>query len=97
MAVKTFNVSFPKELAEQIDEAAKAEFGSRSDFLRAAAIEKLKAKRSSDIRELKELMAYGKAIGNKIGHFSEAEVAAEITADRRKKRRWKPEDHKSNY
>lgn len=36
---QTFNISFPRELVTQIDEVAKRQFGSRSDFLRTAALE----------------------------------------------------------
>jgi metal-responsive CopG/Arc/MetJ family transcriptional regulator len=89
MATKTFNVSFPKELADQIDKKAKEQFGSRSDFLRFAAMKYLREE-----QEWEALMAYGKELGKKIGYQSEEEVAAEITAERRKNRRWKPEDFK---
>ena len=36
---QTFNISFPRELVAQIDKVAKRQFGSRSDFLRTAALE----------------------------------------------------------
>ena len=84
MAVKTFNVSFPKELADQIDRKAKQQFGSRSDFLRAAAIKYLR-----EDEEWKELMAYGKKLGKAAGFQSEEAVAAEITAQRRKAEPWR--------
>ena len=42
MATKTFNVSFPKELADLIDKKTAEQFGSRSDFLRAAALRYLR-------------------------------------------------------
>lgn len=84
MAVKTFNVSFPKELADQIDKKAKEQFGSRSDFLRTAALKYLREE-----EQWKDLMAYGKELGKKIGYQSEEEVAAEITAERRKREPWR--------
>jgi metal-responsive CopG/Arc/MetJ family transcriptional regulator len=80
MAVKTFNVSFPAELADQIDKAAKAQFGSRSDFLRAAALKYLREE-----QEWKELMAYGKKLGQAAGYQSEEEVAEDITNQRRER------------
>lgn len=42
MSNKTFNISFPKELADQIDRISNQQFGSRSDFLRMAAIKYLR-------------------------------------------------------
>ena len=84
MAVKTFNVSFPAQLADQIDKAAKEQFGSRSDFLRAAAIRYLREE-----QEWKELMAYGKKLGKAAGYQSEEEVADFITKQRRKREPWR--------
>ncbi|MES2971890.1 MAG: ribbon-helix-helix domain-containing protein [Patescibacteria group bacterium] len=92
MAVKTFNISFPKELADLVDKKAKEQFGSRSDFLRYAAWKYLREE-----QEWKELMAYGKELGKKVGYQSEEEVADEITAERRKTRRWKPQDYKNSH
>jgi len=84
MAVKTFNVSFPKKLADEIDKKAKEQFGSRSDLLRHAAVKYLREE-----QEWKELMAYGKKLGKKIGYKTEEEVADEITAERRKREPWR--------
>jgi len=84
MATKTFNISFPKELADQIDKIAAEQFGSRSDFLRMAALRYLREE-----QQWKELMAYGKELGKAIGYQSEEAVAAEITAERRKREPWR--------
>ncbi len=84
MAVKTFNVSFPKELADLIDKEAKEQFGSRSGFLRYAALKYLREE-----KEWKELMAYGKELGKGVGYRSEEEVATEITSERRERERWR--------
>jgi metal-responsive CopG/Arc/MetJ family transcriptional regulator len=43
MSTQTINISLPKELVEKIDSAAKAEFASRSDYIRQALVGKLKA------------------------------------------------------
>lgn len=85
MSVKTFNISFPAALADQIDEKAKEQFGSRSDFLRYAALKYLREE-----QEFEELMSYGKQIGNKAGDQTEEEVANTITEQRRRNRNWKP-------
>ena len=84
MNVKTFNVSFPKELADQIDKKAKEQFGSRSDFLRTAALKYLRAE-----DEFKELMADGKKFAKNIPHQTEEEVAEYITNQRRKRESWR--------
>ena len=83
MTVKTFNVSFPVELADRVDEKAKQQFGSRSDLLRYAAVKYLR-----DEQEFEEIMNYGKKLGQKVGHQSEEEVAASITKQRRNYRSW---------
>lgn len=52
MATKTFNISMDEELAKKIDEAAKEQYASRSDFLRMLAVEYLekKEKQSKEIQ-----------------------------------------------
>lgn len=87
MSVKTFNVSFPKDLADQIDKKAKEQFGSRSDFLRTAALRYLREEEK--LERFKELMAYGKELGKQIPYQTEEEVADEITAERRKREPWR--------
>lgn len=43
MAVQTINLSLPKELLARVDAAAASEYASRSDFLRQALVERLRA------------------------------------------------------
>ena len=43
MSTQTINISLPKELVQKIDIAAKAEFASRSDYIREALVGKLRA------------------------------------------------------
>jgi metal-responsive CopG/Arc/MetJ family transcriptional regulator len=81
---KTFNISFPAELADQIDEIAKKQFATRSDFLRTAAVKYLREE-----QEFERLMQYGKIFGQKATYQSEEEVAADITKSRRKKESWR--------
>lgn len=45
MSTQTINISLPKELIEKIDAAAKAEFASRSDYIRQALVGKLRTDR----------------------------------------------------
>jgi metal-responsive CopG/Arc/MetJ family transcriptional regulator len=42
MSTQTINISLPKELISKIDNAAKAEYASRSDYIRQALVGKLK-------------------------------------------------------
>ena len=84
MTTKTFNISFPKLLADEIDKKAREQFGSRSDFLRMAAVKYLREE-----REFKELMTYGKRFGKTADHQTEEDLADYITAERRKKEPWR--------
>lgn len=43
MATQTINISLPRDLVKKVDAAAKAEFASRSDYIRQALVGKLKA------------------------------------------------------
>lgn len=43
MASKTINISLDEKLLKEIDKAAKAEFSSRSDYIRASVVEKINA------------------------------------------------------
>lgn len=79
---QTFNVSFPKALLEKVDARAAEQFGSRSDFLRAAALEYLRKE-----EEWEYLFREGKKIGAEIGYKSEEEVADALTELRRKRGR----------
>lgn len=48
MASKTINISIPEELIKAIDEAAKNEYASRSDFIRETMVRRLKGQRIVD-------------------------------------------------
>ncbi len=80
---QTFNISFPKQLVEQIDAKAKEQFGSRSDLMRAAVLQYLRNE-----QQWEELFRYGKIIGSQVGSRSEEDVVADITAARRRNRNW---------
>lgn len=43
MSTQIVNISLPKQLLVQVDDAAKAEFASRSDYIRQALVSKLRA------------------------------------------------------
>ena len=58
MSIQTINISLPKELVQRIDSAAKAEFASRSDYIRQALVGKLNADRTQrDDWELLEALS----------------------------------------
>lgn len=80
---QTFNISFPKALVEQIDAKASEQFGSRSDFLRAAALQYLRNE-----QEWEYIFREGKKIGAQAEPLSEEAVADIITAKRRQSGRW---------
>lgn len=58
MSTQTINLSLPKELVKKIDNAAKAEYASRSDYIRQALVGKLKADQAqSDDWDLLEALS----------------------------------------
>lgn len=58
MSTQTINISLPEELVRKIDGAAKAEFASRSDYIRQALVSKLRAdKTQSDDWDLLEALS----------------------------------------
>lgn len=82
-STQTFNISFPKALVAQIDAKAKEQFGSRSDFLRAAALQYLRNE-----EQWEYIFREGKKIGTQAKTQSEEEVAAAVTEIRRQSGRW---------
>ncbi|HXR50308.1 MAG TPA: ribbon-helix-helix domain-containing protein [Verrucomicrobiae bacterium] len=69
MASKTINISLDEELIKKIDKAAKAEYSSRSDFIRSSVVEKITAKqgepRSSIDNDYAEFIKqYGQTLKN---------------------------------
>jgi Arc/MetJ-type ribon-helix-helix transcriptional regulator len=83
MAYKTFNISFPVDLADELDRKAKEQFGSRSDLLRYAALRYLREE-----KEFEGLLNYGQELGQKIGYQLPEKVAVAFTAKRRANRSW---------
>jgi len=48
MPTQTINISLPEELVEKIDQAAKAEYASRSDYIRQALVGRLKTDKRAE-------------------------------------------------
>lgn len=46
--IKTINISLPEELLKKIDNEAKSEYASRSDFIRETLVKRLKNQRVVD-------------------------------------------------
>ncbi|MGB3024174.1 MAG: ribbon-helix-helix domain-containing protein [Candidatus Saccharimonadales bacterium] len=46
MNSQTFNLSLPKQLVQAMDEQAKRDFSSRSDFVRKAIVNQLRAEQA---------------------------------------------------
>jgi metal-responsive CopG/Arc/MetJ family transcriptional regulator len=80
---QTFNISFPKALVSQIDAKAEELFASRSDFLRAAAVQYLR-----DEQEWEYIFNEGKKIGAEGEFSSEEKALTELSAQRRASGRW---------
>jgi len=55
MATKTINISLDEELLKKVDKAAKAEYSSRSDYIRKSLVEQLN-NNDGFVRELNKFM-----------------------------------------
>jgi len=55
MASKTINISLDEKLLKEIDKAAKAEFASRSDYIRQSLVNQL-GRKDNFARELTQFM-----------------------------------------
>jgi len=89
MSTQTINISLPKELVKKIDNAAKAEFASRSDFIRQALVGKLKAaeslERTSDWLLLEVLSEEAASNAERLGYLSDDDLVRAVKEVRRAK------------
>ena len=69
MSAKTFNLSLPEELVKKLDEQAKKDYSSRSDYVRKAIINQMRAEQS-----LEHVLNKANAKGKKAGISSEQQV-----------------------
>jgi len=69
MPTKTFNLSFPEELLKILDSQAKSEFSSRSEYIKKAVINQLKAETT-----LKLVLDRANKKGKRLGIKSEEQV-----------------------
>ena len=69
MSTQTFNLSLPKQLVAQMDEQAKRDFSSRSDFVRKAVVNQLRAEQS-----LQTVFDRANTRGKQMGITSEQQV-----------------------
>lgn len=87
MPAQTINISLPKELVKKIDSAAKAEYASRSDYIRQALVGKLKADKSaSDDWNLLESLSAEIAEKAKKSGYSTAQDFVQATKEVRRER-----------
>lgn len=75
----TVNISFNKELLDQIDQIAKEESRSRSELIREAARSYIENK-----RRWKKIFEFG-ALQTKLKKISERDIFTEIAKERRKR------------
>lgn len=69
MKSKTVNISMPEELLKKLDERAEKDFSSRSDYIRKAVINQLKAELA-----LESVLNRANKKGKKLGITSEQQV-----------------------
>lgn len=75
MASQTFNISLPQELVEQIDEQARREFSSRSEYIRRAVVKQLRTEQA-----LQLVFDRANDRGRRLGYNSEQQVYDVIDA-----------------
>ena len=80
MAFATVNISFNKDILQQIDEIAKSEARSRSELIREAARLYIERK-----KKWESIFAYGESLSSKHG-FTENDVYEEIQRYRKEKK-----------
>lgn len=69
MASQTFNISLPQELVEQIDDQARREFSSRSEYIRRAVVKQLRTEQA-----LSAVFDRANEKGRRLGYGSEQQV-----------------------
>ncbi len=69
MASQTFNISLPRELVEQVDDQARREFSSRSEYIRRAVVKQLRAAQA-----LQAVFDRANERGRRLGYASEQQV-----------------------
>jgi len=72
MSTKTFNLSLPEELVDKLDDQAKKDYSSRSDYVRKAVINQIRSEQALD-RVLNRANAKGKKAGIR-NHFRTASL-----------------------
>ncbi len=76
MSTQTFNLSMPKALVEVLDERAKKEYSSRSDYIRKAVINQMRIEESMEV-----LLNKTNKKGSELGIKNEQQVY-DIIADK---------------
>jgi metal-responsive CopG/Arc/MetJ family transcriptional regulator len=69
MSTKTFNLSLPITLVEALDKRAKRDYSSRSDYIRKAVVNQMRAEET-----LENLLNRTNIKGSKLGIKSEQQV-----------------------
>jgi metal-responsive CopG/Arc/MetJ family transcriptional regulator len=69
MSTKTFNLSLPITLVEALDKRAKRDYSSRSDYIRKAVVNQMRAEET-----LENLLNRTNKKGSKLGIKSERQV-----------------------
>lgn len=74
MATKTLNIALDEQLLKQIDQAVKADFGSRSEYFRRLALADLERR-----NRWQRLIQAGEVVGNQMNFATEEEVFEYLT------------------
>jgi Arc/MetJ-type ribon-helix-helix transcriptional regulator len=87
MPTLTINISLPEELVKKVDNAAKQEFASRSDYIRQALVNKLETDRVKQddwdlLAELSDEIAASAAAGGYTSDEDFVRAVKEVRKDR---------------
>ncbi len=69
MSTQTFNLSLPRDLVKKLDEQAKKDYSSRSDYVRKAIVNQLRAEQA-----LSDVFDRANRRGKQMGITSEQQV-----------------------
>lgn len=69
MSTRTFNLSLPEELVKKLDDQAKKDFSSRSDYVRKAIVNQMRSEQA-----LENVLDRANARGKRMGITSEQQV-----------------------
>lgn len=85
MASQIINLSLPEDLVKKIDQAAKAQYGSRSEYIRQAVVSRLRSNEAA-WDELLAMTDETEAMAKKAGYVTDEDFVRAVKEVRASKR-----------